>query len=88
MAKAPVLPTGSELPLEPRLARIGSVDQIAVGEQAEALEAKRKAARVVAINDLERNLPALAERERGELEATLAEAIDGFSTQRNGTSAK
>ena len=68
--------------------RIGSLDQVAVEERAEALEAKRKAARVLAINDLARTLPALAERERGELEATLAEAVDGFSTQRNRTSAR
>jgi hypothetical protein len=47
MAKAPVLPAGFELPLEPRLARIGSVDQVAVDERAKALEAKRKAARLV-----------------------------------------
>jgi hypothetical protein len=60
MAKAPVLPTGFELPLEPRLPRISSVDPVAVEERAEALEAKRKAPRLVTINDLERNLPALA----------------------------
>src|SRR5438477_9253617 len=30
MAQAPALPTGFELPLEPRLPRIGSVDQVAV----------------------------------------------------------
>jgi deoxyribose-phosphate aldolase len=37
MAKAPALPTGFELPLEPRLPRIGSVDQIAVEERAASL---------------------------------------------------
>ena len=37
MAKAPALPTGFELPLEPRLPRIGSVDQVAVEERAAAL---------------------------------------------------
>ena len=30
MAQAPALPTGFELPLEPRLPRIGSIDQVAV----------------------------------------------------------
>jgi deoxyribose-phosphate aldolase len=34
MAQAPVLPRGFELPLEPRLPRIGSVDQIAVEARA------------------------------------------------------
>ena len=37
MAKAPVLPRGFELPLEPRLPRIGSVDQVAVEERAATL---------------------------------------------------
>jgi deoxyribose-phosphate aldolase len=40
MAKAPVLPRGFELPLEPRLPRIGSVYQVAVEERAATL-AKR-----------------------------------------------
>jgi deoxyribose-phosphate aldolase len=40
MAKAPVLATGFELPLEPRLPRIGSVDAVAVEERAASL-AKR-----------------------------------------------
>jgi deoxyribose-phosphate aldolase len=40
MAQAPALPRGFELPLEPRLPRIGSVDQVAVEERAAAL-AKR-----------------------------------------------
>jgi deoxyribose-phosphate aldolase len=40
MAKAPALPRGFELPLEPRLPRIGSVDQVAVEERASSL-AKR-----------------------------------------------
>ena len=40
MAKAPALPRGFELPLEPRLPRIGSVDQVAVEERAASL-AKR-----------------------------------------------
>src|ERR671922_1477114 len=37
MAQAPALPSGFELPLEPRLPRIGSVDQVAVEERADAL---------------------------------------------------
>jgi deoxyribose-phosphate aldolase len=40
MAKAPALPAGFELPLEPRLPRIGSVDAVAVEERAATL-AKR-----------------------------------------------
>jgi deoxyribose-phosphate aldolase len=40
MAKAPALATGFELPLEPRLPRIGSVDAVAVEERAATL-AKR-----------------------------------------------
>jgi deoxyribose-phosphate aldolase len=40
MAKTPVLPTGFELPLEPRLPRVGSVDAVAVEERAATL-AKR-----------------------------------------------
>src|SRR5512133_4189965 len=40
MAKAPVLATGFELPLEPRLPRIGSIDQVALEERAGTL-AKR-----------------------------------------------
>jgi len=40
VAQAPVLPTGFELPLEPRLPRIGSIDQVALEERAATL-AKR-----------------------------------------------
>jgi deoxyribose-phosphate aldolase len=40
VAQAPALPRGFELPLEPRLPRIGSVDQVAVEERAATL-AKR-----------------------------------------------
>jgi deoxyribose-phosphate aldolase len=40
MAQAPALPRGFELPLEPRLPRIGSVDEVAVEERAASL-AKR-----------------------------------------------
>ncbi len=37
MAQAPALPRGFELPLEPRLPRIGSIDQVAVEERAASL---------------------------------------------------
>jgi len=40
VAQAPALPTGFELPLEPRLPRVGSVDEVAVEERAGTL-AKR-----------------------------------------------
>jgi deoxyribose-phosphate aldolase len=40
MAQAPALPAGFELPLEPRLPRIGSIDQVALEERAGTL-AKR-----------------------------------------------
>ena len=40
MAQAPALPRGFELPLEPRLPRVGSVDQVAVEERSDML-AKR-----------------------------------------------
>ena len=40
MAQAPALPTGFELPLEPRLPRIGSVDQVAV--EARAIDLSRR----------------------------------------------
>ena len=40
MAQAPALPGGFELPLEPRLPRVGSVDEVGVEERAAAL-AKR-----------------------------------------------
>src|ERR671923_1740745 len=37
MAKAPALPAGFELPLEPRLPRVGSVDAVALEERAATL---------------------------------------------------
>jgi deoxyribose-phosphate aldolase len=37
VAKAPALPGGFELPLEPRIPRVGSVDAVAVEERADAL---------------------------------------------------
>ncbi len=37
MAQAPALPGGFELPLEPRLPRVGSIDQVAVEERAASL---------------------------------------------------
>jgi deoxyribose-phosphate aldolase len=52
MAKAPVLPRGFELPLEPRLPRIGSVDQVAVEERAATL-AKRSIKRESKVYALE-----------------------------------
>src|SRR6266540_2160261 len=58
MAKAPALPAGFELPLEPRLPRIGSVDAVAVEERAATL-ARRSIKR-------EANLvPTAVERTRG-----------------------
>jgi len=52
MAKAPALPTGFELPLEPRLPRIGSIDQVALEERAGAL-AKRSIKREAKVFALE-----------------------------------
>ena len=40
LSSTPVLPGGFELPLEPRLPRIGAVDQVALEERAASL-AKR-----------------------------------------------
>jgi deoxyribose-phosphate aldolase len=40
MAQAPALPAGFELPLEPRLPRIGSIDQVAVEERAATLASR------------------------------------------------
>jgi deoxyribose-phosphate aldolase len=52
MAKAPALPRGFELPLEPRLPRIGSVDAVAVEERA-AMLAKRSIKRDAKVFALE-----------------------------------
>jgi deoxyribose-phosphate aldolase len=52
MAKAPALPTGFELPLEPRLPRVGSVDAVAVEERAATL-AKRSIKREAKLFALE-----------------------------------
>ena len=52
MAQAPALPTGFELPLEPRLPRIGSVDQVALEERAASL-AKRSIKREAKLFALE-----------------------------------
>ncbi len=51
MAKAPALPAGFELPLEPRLPRIGSVDQVAVEDRADALSRRsiKREAKVFAL---------------------------------------
>src|ERR671933_2119504 len=52
MAQAPALPAGFELPLEPRLPRIGSVDQVAVEERAATLARRsiKKEAKVWALD--------------------------------------
>jgi deoxyribose-phosphate aldolase len=52
MAQAPALPTGFELPLEPRLPRIGSIDQVALEERAGTL-AKRSIKREAKVFALE-----------------------------------
>jgi len=52
MAQAPALPTGFELPLEPRLPRIGSIDQVALEERAATL-AKRSIKRDAKVFALE-----------------------------------
>src|SRR6059036_4311661 len=52
MAKAPALPAGFELPLEPRLPRIGSIDAVAVEERAATL-AKRSIKREAKVFALE-----------------------------------
>ena len=52
MAQAPVLPSGFELPLEPRLPRIGSVDAVALEERAASL-AKRSIKRDAKVFALE-----------------------------------
>jgi deoxyribose-phosphate aldolase len=52
MAQAPALPRGFELPLEPRLPRIGSVDQVAVEERSATL-AKRSIKREAKLFALE-----------------------------------
>jgi deoxyribose-phosphate aldolase len=52
MAQAPALPTGFELPLESRLPRIGSIDQVALEERAATL-AKRSIKREAKVFALE-----------------------------------
>src|SRR5436190_546536 len=51
MAQAPALPTGFELPLEPRLPRIGSVDAVALEERSASLAKRsiKKDAKVFAL---------------------------------------
>ena len=51
MAQAPALPTGFELPLEPRLPRIGAVDAVALEERAASLAKRsiKKDAKVFAL---------------------------------------
>ena len=52
MAQAPALPTGFELPLESRLPRIGSIDQVALEERAATLAKRsiKKEAKVFALD--------------------------------------
>jgi deoxyribose-phosphate aldolase len=52
MAKAPALPRGFELPLEPRLPRVGSIDAVALEERAATL-AKRSIKREAKVFALE-----------------------------------
>jgi len=52
MAQTPVLPRGFELPLEPRLPRIGSIDAVALEERAASL-AKRSIKREAKVFALE-----------------------------------
>jgi deoxyribose-phosphate aldolase len=51
MAQAPALPAGFELPLEPRLPRIGSVDEVALEERAVTLSRRsiKREAKVLAL---------------------------------------
>src|SRR6195256_5850323 len=51
MAQAPALPTGFELPLEPRLPRIGSIDAVSLEERAASLAKRsiKKDAKVFAL---------------------------------------
>src|SRR6266478_6903115 len=51
MAQAPALPAGFELPLEPRLPRIGSVDAVSLEERAASLAKRsiKKDAKVFAL---------------------------------------
>src|SRR5437867_6736438 len=51
MAQAPVLPRGFELPLEPRLPRVGSVDAVTLEERAASLAKRsiKKDAKVFAL---------------------------------------
>jgi deoxyribose-phosphate aldolase len=51
MAQAPALPAGFELPLEPRLPRIGSIDQVALEERAATLSRRsiKREAKVFAL---------------------------------------
>jgi deoxyribose-phosphate aldolase len=51
MAQAPALPAGFELPLEPRLPRIGSVDEVGIEERAASLAKRsiKKASKLFAL---------------------------------------
>src|SRR5438309_6821592 len=80
MAQAPALPRGFELPLEPRLPRIGSVDAVALEERAASL-AKRSIKREAKVFALElavrvMDRPTLAaQATRGKVAALASKAI-------------
>src|SRR5690242_5340958 len=73
MAKAPALPTGFELPLEPRLPRIGSIDQVALEERAGSLAKRsiKREAKVFAL-DLAVRMMGLTTREGEDTPGTVA----------------
>jgi deoxyribose-phosphate aldolase len=80
MAQAPALPTGFELPLEPRLPRIGSIDQVALEERAGTLAKRsiKREAKVFAL-DLAVRMTDLTTLEgsdtRGKVAALASKAI-------------
>ena len=59
MATAPALPGGFELPLEPRLPRLGSVDAVGLEERAAMLASRsiKKEAKVFALDLAIRTVP-------------------------------
>ncbi len=79
MAQAPVLPRGFELPLEPRLPRVGSVDAVALEERAASL-AKRSIKREAKVFALE-----LAVRM---MDLTTLEGVPAAVARVEGTSVK
>src|ERR687887_1749179 len=80
MAQAPVLPRGFELPLEPRLPRIGSVDAVALEERAGSLARRsiKREAKVFALELAIRvmDLPTLEGQDTpGKIAALASKAI-------------